>query len=43
MHRWGQSQIFRSLAFYLREASLPEVRSQMSEVSEPKSEVSQRL
>jgi hypothetical protein len=34
MHRWGQSQIFRSLAFYLREASLPEVRSQMSEVSQ---------
>jgi hypothetical protein len=23
MHRWGQSQMFRSLAFYLREASRP--------------------
>jgi hypothetical protein len=30
MHRWGQSQMFRSLAFYLREAS--EHRGQMSEV-----------
>ena len=23
MHRWGQSQMFRSLAFYLREAQSP--------------------
>jgi hypothetical protein len=30
MHRWGQSQMFRSLAFYLRQAS--ERRGQMSEV-----------
>ena len=34
MHRWGQAQMFRSLAFYLREASKQqksEFRSQMSE------------
>ena len=31
MHRWGQSQMFRSLAFYLREAS--KHRGQRSEVS----------
>ena len=43
MHRWGQSQMFRALAFYLREASLPAVRSQRSEVNEQKSEISQRL
>jgi len=24
MHRWGQSQMFRSLAFYLREAKKAE-------------------
>jgi hypothetical protein len=33
MHRWGQSQMFRSLAFYLREASKhlrPEIRGQKS-------------
>jgi hypothetical protein len=30
MHRWGQSQMFRSLAYYLREGS--ERRGQMSEV-----------
>jgi hypothetical protein len=24
MHRWGQSQMFRSLAFYIREMSQPE-------------------
>jgi hypothetical protein len=34
MHRWGQSQMFRALAFYLREASLPAVRSQRSVVSQ---------
>jgi hypothetical protein len=33
MHRWGQSQMFRALAFYLREASATEVRWQRSEVS----------
>ncbi len=32
MHRWGQSQMFRALAFYLRETSRSEVRSQRSEV-----------
>ena len=37
MHRWGQAQMFRSLAFYLREASkhrgqMSEVRHQMSAV-----------
>jgi hypothetical protein len=31
MHRWGQSQMFRSLAFYLRQAS--EYRGQKSAVS----------
>jgi len=47
MHRWGQAQMFRSLAFYLREASkhrsqssairdqLSEVRSQNAEVRLP--------
>jgi hypothetical protein len=35
MHRWGQSQMFRSLAFYLREAS--KHRDQRSEVSDQKS------
>jgi hypothetical protein len=33
MHRWGQSQMFRALAFYLREASATEVRWQRSEIS----------
>jgi hypothetical protein len=32
MHRWGQSQMFRALALYLRETSRSEVRSQRSEV-----------
>jgi hypothetical protein len=32
MHRWGQSQMFRSLAFYLREVSKP--RYQKSEASD---------
>jgi len=32
MHRWGQSQMFRALAFYLRETSRAEVKSQMSEM-----------
>ncbi len=37
MHRWGQSQMFRSLAYYLREGSerrgqVSEVRGQMSAV-----------
>ena len=30
MHRWGQSQMFRSLAFYLRETSA--IRDQKSEI-----------
>jgi hypothetical protein len=34
MHRWGQSQMFRSLAFYLREVSKP--RYQKSEASDQK-------
>jgi hypothetical protein len=38
-HRWGQSQMFRALAFYLREASATEVRDQKSEVRDQKSEV----
>jgi hypothetical protein len=33
MHRWGQAQMFRALAFYLREASATEVRWQRSEIS----------
>jgi hypothetical protein len=33
MHRWGQSQMFRALAFYLRETSAREVRWQRSEIS----------
>jgi len=33
MHRWGQSQMFRALAFYLRETSATEVRRQRSEIS----------
>ena len=33
MHRWAQAQMFRSLAYYLRETSLPEVRSRRSFVS----------
>jgi hypothetical protein len=32
MHRWGQSQMFRSLAFYLCETSRAEVKRQMSEM-----------
>ena len=32
MHRWGQSQMFRALAFYLRETSATEVRWQRSEI-----------
>jgi hypothetical protein len=31
MHRWGQSQMFRSLAFYLRETSAPEDGGQRTE------------
>jgi hypothetical protein len=38
MHRWGQSQMFRSLAFYLRQAS--ERRGQISEVGDQISAVS---
>lgn len=37
MHRWGQSQMFRSLAFYLREARAAE--SNLHENNEPKSYV----
>ena len=33
MHRWAQSQMFRALAFYLRETSATEVRWQRSEIS----------
>jgi hypothetical protein len=33
MHRWGQAQMFRALAFYLRETSATEVRWQRSEIS----------
>jgi hypothetical protein len=33
MHRWGQSQMFRALAFYLRETSAREFRCQRSEIS----------
>jgi hypothetical protein len=36
MHRWGQAQMFRSLAFYLSEAS--KHPSQMSEVRDQRSE-----
>ena len=32
MHRWGQAQMFRALAFYLRETSATEVRWQRSEI-----------
>jgi hypothetical protein len=38
MHRWGQSQMFRSLAFYLREISRPEVGSQRSEIGDQRTE-----
>src|SRR5262249_45943385 len=41
MHRWGQAQMFRSLAFYLSEASKQqksEVRSQRSESAREKSQ-----
>jgi hypothetical protein len=46
MHRWGQSQMFRSLAFYLHETSKHrsqrlEGRDQMSEVSGLKSMISE--
>jgi len=35
MHRWGQSQMFRSLAFYLRESIKPRAqRDQRSDVSD---------
>jgi hypothetical protein len=37
MHRWGQSQMFRSLAFYLCESS--KQRSQTSEVGDRITEV----
>ncbi len=33
MHRWGQSQMFRALAFYLRETSAPEVRTRCNVVT----------
>jgi hypothetical protein len=36
MHRWGQAQMFRALAFYLREAS--KHRSQSSEIRDQKAE-----
>jgi hypothetical protein len=35
MHRWGQSQMFRSLAFYLREARKAEKRKAASGCVEP--------
>jgi hypothetical protein len=31
MHRWGQAQMFRALAFYLRETSAPEDGRRMTE------------
>jgi hypothetical protein len=49
MHRWGQSQMFRSLAFYLREtlktetAEAGEDRAQISEVRDQTSEISPNL
>src|SRR5207244_9863564 len=39
MHRWGQSQMFRALAFYLRETLRPEVSDQKSDVSDQKTAV----
>jgi hypothetical protein len=33
MHRWGQAQMFRALAFYVRETSRSEVRDQKSDVT----------
>ena len=33
MHRWGQSQMFRSLAFYISEASKQDITVQQSEIS----------
>jgi hypothetical protein len=39
MHRWGQSQMFRSLTFYLRETLRPEVSDRKSDVSDQKSAV----
>jgi hypothetical protein len=35
MHRWGQSQIFRSLAFYLSEARQPSFEGDEAEASGP--------
>jgi len=43
MHRWGQSQMFRALAFYLREASLSEVRGQMSDGRRHGTEITDRM
>jgi hypothetical protein len=40
MHRWGQSQMFRSLAYYLREGS--ERRGQKSEIGDQLAEVRPR-
>jgi hypothetical protein len=34
MHRWGQAQMFRALALYLRETLRPEVSDQKSDVSD---------
>jgi len=42
MHRWGQAQMFRSLAFYLREAR-PEDRGRMTEDRGPKIDDSRRI
>src|SRR5205814_752249 len=39
MHRWGQSQMFRALAFYLRETSA--IRDQKSEIRYQISDISQ--
>ena len=41
MHRWGQSQMFRSLAFYLREAS--KHRSQSSAIRDQNSEIGAQI
>ena len=39
MHRWGQAQMFRALALYLRETSRPDVSDQKSDVSDQKSAI----
>src|SRR5206468_11317953 len=44
MHRWGQSQMFRSLAFYLRESIKPRAqRDQRSDVRDQTLEVGDQI